>query len=136
MLSENDKSYFLRILIFHSITRRLKFRNTVVLLSYFNVKLVILAKKAVIKELLKSKLKELNLSSYLKLKHSVLEENLRKLEKESLKNLSKNHDIIVHKSDKVNSAVVLDKKVYLEKMNEMLNKNKQFLKLFIQEEKH
>ena len=100
------------------------------------MKLVILAKKAVIKELLKSKLKELNLSSYLKLKHSVLEENLRKLEKESLKNLSKNHDIIVHKSDKVNSAVVLDKKVYLEKMNEMLNKNKQFLKLFIQEEKH
>ena len=32
------------------------------------------------KELLKSKLKELNLSSYLKLKHSVLEENLRKFE--------------------------------------------------------
>ena len=31
---------------------------------------------------------------------------------------------------------ILDKKVYLEKMKEMLNKNYQFLKLSIQEEKH
>ena len=35
-----------------------------------------------------------------------------------------------------NSVVILDKKVYLEKMNERLNKNEQFLKLSIQEEKY
>ena len=70
------------------------------------------------------------------MKHNVLEENLSKKELESLKNLSKNPDIVIQKSDKGNSVVILDKKVYLEKMKEMLNKNDQFLKLSIQEEKH
>ena len=88
------------------------------------------------KELLKSKLKELSLSSHRRLKHNALEENLSKKELESLKNLSKNPDIVIQKSDKGNSVVILDKKVYLEKMKEMLNKNDQFLKLSIQEEKH
>ena len=53
-----------------------------------------------------------------------------------MKNLSKNPDVIIQKSDKGNSVVILDKKVSLEKMKEMLNKNKQFLKLSIQEDKH
>ena len=70
------------------------------------------------------------------LKHNVLEENLSKKELESLKNLSKNPNIVIQKSDKGNSVVILNKKVYLEKMKEMLNKNDQFLKLSIQEEKH
>ena len=35
-----------------------------------------------------------------------------------------------------NSVVILDKKVYLEKMNAKLNKNEHFLKLSIQEEKY
>ena len=52
---------------------------------------------------------------------------------ESLKNLSKNPDIVIQKSDKANSAVILDRKVYLEKMKEMLNKNDQFLKRSMQE---
>ena len=88
------------------------------------------------KELLKSKLKELSLSSHRRLKHNALEENLSKKKLESLKNLSKNPDIVIQKSDKVNSVVILDKKVYLEKLKEMLNKNDQFLKLSMQEEKH
>ena len=88
------------------------------------------------KELLKSKLKELSLSSHRRLKYNVLEENFSKKELESLKNLSKNPDIVIQKSDKGNSVAILDKKVYLEKMKEMLNKNDQFLKLPIQEEKH
>ena len=59
-----------------------------------------------------------------------------KKELESLKNLRKNPDIVIQKSDKSNFVVILDKKVYLEKMKEMLNKNDQFLKLSIEEEKH
>ena len=70
------------------------------------------------------------------LKHNVLEENLNKKELESLKNFSKNPNIVIQKSDKGNSVVILNRKVYLEKMKEMLNKNDQFLKLSIQEEKH
>ena len=42
---------------------------------------------------------------------SVLEENSSKKKLESLKNLSKNPDIIIQKSDKGNSAIILDKKV-------------------------
>ena len=81
-------------------------------------------------------MKELGLSSHRRLKHNVLEENLSKKELESLKNLSKNPDVIIQKSDKGNSVIILDKRVYLEKMNEMLNKNEQLPKLSIQEEKH
>ena len=42
---------------------------------------------------------------------SVLEENSSKKKLESLKNLSKNPDIIIQNSDKGNSAIILDKKV-------------------------
>ena len=38
---------------------------------------------------------------------------------ESLENLRKNPDIITKKSDKGKSVIILDKKVYLEKMSEM-----------------
>ena len=48
VLSDSDKSS-LRVLMFHVLTRRLKFRNTFVFLSYFTEKPVILAKIAVIK---------------------------------------------------------------------------------------
>ena len=61
---------------------------------------------------------------------------MSKKELESLKSLSKNPDIVIQKSDKGNFAVTLDKKVYLEKVKEILNKNHQFLKLSIEEEKH
>ena len=55
---------------------------------------------------------------------------------ESLENLRKNLDIIIKKSDKGKSVIILDKKVCLEKMSEMPDENKQFLKLSIQEEEH
>ena len=84
------------------------------------------------REIFKSKLKEFTLSPHRRLKHNTLEENLSKKELESLKNLSKNPDIVIQKFDKGNSHVILDKKVYLEKMKQMLNKNDQFLKLSIQ----
>ena len=68
-------------------------------------------------------MKELSLSSHRRLKHDVLEENLSKKELQSLKNVTKNPDILIQKPDEGNSVVILDKKVYLEKMKEMLNIN-------------
>ena len=68
-------------------------------------------------------MKELSLSSHRRLKHDVLEENLSKKELQSLKNVTKNPDIRIQKPDEGNSVVILDKKVYLEKMKEMLNIN-------------
>ena len=47
------------------------------------------------KELLKSKLKELSLSSHCRLKHNVLEENLSKNELESFKNITKNPHVVI-----------------------------------------
>ena len=67
-------------------------------------------------------MKELGISSHRSLKHNIVEENFSKKGLESL-------------SDKGISVVILDKKVYLETTNEMLNKNEQFLKLSIQEDK-
>ena len=55
---------------------------------------------------------------------------------ESLKNLSKNPDMVIQMSDKGNAVAIVDKKVCLWKMKEMLNKNDQFIKLWIQKEKH
>ena len=68
-------------------------------------------------------MKELSLSSHRRLKHDVLEENLSKKELQSLKIVTKNPDILIQKPDEGNSVVILDKKVYLEKMKEMLNIN-------------
>ena len=114
--------YSLRALSFHFLTRRLKFQNIFVLLRYFTTKSVILAKIAVIKNFSKVSWKNWAYLSHCKLKYNILEENLNKEELESLKNLSKNLDIIIRKSKNGNSVVVLDKKVYLEKMNKMLKK--------------
>ena len=80
---------------------------------------MILAKKSVIKQiklnykLLKSKLKEWSQSSHRRLEDNLLEENLIKKEMESLKNLSKNPDMVIQMSDKGNAVPILDKKVYL-----------------------
>ena len=54
------------------------------------------------REVFKSKLKEFTLSPHRRLKHNTLEENLSKKDLESLKNLSKNPDIVIQKSDKGN----------------------------------
>ena len=51
-----------------------------------------------------------------------------------MKNLCENPDILIQKSDKGNSVAILNKKVYLEKINKMPDKTKQFLRLPIQEE--
>ena len=80
-------------------------------------------------------MKELSQSSQRRLKHNVLEENLSQKQLESSKSLTKSPDMIIQKSDKGNSVVILDKKFYLEKMNEMLDIKDQFIKLSIQEEK-
>ena len=80
---------------------------------------MILAKKSVIKQiklnykLLKSKLKEWSQSSHRRLEDNLLEENLIKKKMESLKNLSKNPDMVIQMSDKGNAVAILDKKVCL-----------------------
>ena len=45
----------------------------------------------------------------------------------ALKKLSKNKDLIIHKSDTGNSVVVLDRKDYIKKMNNTLSDQKKFV---------
>ena len=136
MLSDNDKSLHSKSLNFSLPNKKVEISEYLCPFELLYHEVCDFSKDSSDKELLKSKLKELSLSSHRRLKHNTLEENLSKKELESLKNVSKNPDIIIQKSDKGNSVIILDKKIYLEKMKEMLNKNDQFLKLSIQEEKH
>ena len=136
MLSDNDKSLHSKGLNFSLPNKKVEISEYLCPFELLYHEVCDFSKDSSDKELLKSKLKELSLSSHRRLKHNTLEENLSKKELESLKNVSKNPDIIIQKSDKGNSVIILDKKIYLEKMKEMLNKNDQFLKLSIQEEKH
>ena len=45
----------------------------------------------------------------------------------ALKKLSKNKDLIIHKSDTGNSVVVLDRKDYIKKINNILSDWKKFV---------
>ena len=136
VLSDNDKPLLSKGLNFSLPNKRVEISEHLCPFELLYREISDFSKESSDKKLLKSKLKELDLSSHRRLKHSVLEENLTKKEFKLLKNLSKNPDVIIQKSDKGNSVVILDKKVSLEKMKKMLNKNKQFLKLSIQEDKH
>ena len=136
VLSDNDKSLLSKGLNFSLPNKKVEISEYFCPFELLYREVSDFSKDSCEKELLKNKLKQLSLSSHRRLKHNALEENLSKKELKSLKNLSKNPDIVIQKSDKGNSVVILDKKLYLEKMEEMLNKNDQFLKHSIQEEKH
>ena len=123
VLSDNDKSLLSKGLNFSLPNKKVEISEYLCPFELLYHEVSDFSKDSSDKELLKSKLKELSLSSHRRLKHNVLEENLSKKELESLKNISKNADIVIQKSDKGNSVVISDKKVYLEKMKKMLNKN-------------
>ena len=136
VLSDKDKSSLPEGLNFFLPSKKIEILEQLCLFELLYCDVSDFSKRRSDKELSKSKLKELNLSSHRRLKHSIPEENLTKKKLEPLKNLSKNPDIIIQKSNNGNFVVILGKKIYLEKMKEMLDKNKHFLKLSIQEEKH
>ena len=56
-------------------------------------------------------------------------QNLIKKEFTTLQNLSKNKDLIIQKSDKGNSVVIVQRQDYLEKMNDTLGDQKKFSKV-------
>ena len=111
MPSDNDKSLLSKSLNFSVPNKKVEISEYLSPFELLYHEVGDFSKDSSDKELLKSKLKELGLSSHCRLKHNVLEENLSKKELESLKNLSKNSDIIIQKSNKGNSVVILDKKV-------------------------
>ena len=61
-------------------------------------------------------------------------QNLSKEEFTALQNLSKNKDLIIQKSDKGNSVVIVQKQDYLEKMNDILSDQKKFSKVRLKDD--
>ena len=115
VLSDNDKSLLYKGLRFLLPNKKVEISEYLCPFQLLYLEVSDFSKNNSDTELLQSKLKEFGLSFHRTLKHNALEENLSKKELESLKNLSKNPDIIIQKSDKGNSVVILDRKVYFEK---------------------
>ena len=57
------------------------------------------------------------------------QQNLSKEELAALTNLSKNKDIIIQKSDKGNSAVIVDKDTYIKRMENLLSDQRNLKKI-------
>ena len=73
------------------------------------------------------------LSSYRSYNNNV-PRNLSKEEFTALQNLSKNKDLIIQKSDKGNSVVIVQREDYLEKMNDILSDQKKFSKVSLKDD--
>ena len=79
-------------------------------------------------DFVKTKTKEAALSSYRNYNNNV-PQHLSKEEFLALQNLCKNKNIVIQKSDKDNSAVIVDKADYLDKMENLLNAIRKFEKI-------
>ena len=76
-----------------------------------------------------AKTKEAALSFYRYYNNNVPNNNLSKKVFIALQNLSKNKNLIIQKSDKGNSVVIVDREDYIRKMNDILNDKKKFWKI-------
>ena len=84
-------------------------------------------------DFVKTKTKEVALSSY-RFCNNNLPQNLSKEEFIASQNSSKNKDLIIQKSDKGNSVVIVQRQDYLEKMNDILSDQKKFSKVSLKDD--
>ena len=85
---------------------------------------------------LKAKTKDCALSSFKLYNEKGAVSSLNKDEISALKILSKNNDLDIQKSDKVNSIVLTNKSDYLDKMYNILSDSKKFVKSSVVDEKY
>ena len=81
----------------------------------------------------KAKTKEAALASYRSYNNNV-PQNLSKEEFTALQNLSKNKDLIIQKSDKGNSAVIVQREDHLKKLNDILSDQKKSSKVSLEDD--
>ena len=79
-------------------------------------------------DVMKTKPKETALSSFRQYNKNP-QQNLSKEELTALINLSKNKDIIIQKSDKGNSVVIVNKGTYIKRMENLLSDQREFEKV-------
>ena len=78
---------------------------------------------------LKSKIKDVGLSSFRLNNKKDRFENLTEDEYQAFLNLKSNKNIIIQKADKVNSVVIIDHLKYVRKMEELLRDRSKFVKI-------
>ena len=88
------------------------------------------------KQLLKARIKDSALSSFISYNKSSAPLNLTKEEFASLKSLPKNNSLIIQKSDKGNSIAIINKDDYFQKMQNILSDSSKFFEICITKEKH
>ena len=76
----------------------------------------------------KTKIKEAALTSFRSYNSNGFPRNLSDEEFDALQNLSKNTNLVVQKSDKGNSVVLVDKEIYVKRMENILSDNNKFRK--------
>ena len=85
-------------------------------------------------DLLKVNMKKIAWSSF-KQYNFLKELNLSRAEYQALKNLSSNESLVIHKSDKGNSVVIVNRDDYVRKMQEMVDDESKFEKVEVKEGK-
>ena len=84
----------------------------------------------------KAKTKDCTLLSFKLYNEKGTVSSLNKDEISALETLSKNNDLIIHRSDKANSIVLINKGDYLDKMYNILSDSKKFVKSSVLDGKH
>ena len=84
-------------------------------------------------DFIKTKTKDIALSSFRTYNNNV-PQHLSKGEFVALKNLSQNKQIVIQKSDKGNSIVIVDRVKYIEKMENFLSDQSKFQKITIKDD--
>ena len=134
VLSDTEKSLLAKGLNFSIPPKGLNFADymTPFELLYQNVKNCDLSSHTM--DMLKVGMKNIAFRSYNRYNY-LKELNLSKVEFEALKKLSSMKDIVIHKSDKGNSVVIVNRVDYLKRLHELVDDDQKFEKLNVPEGK-
>ena len=127
-LSNTEKKLLAKGLNFFLRPKQLKYADYLVYFEFYRdiCNLEILSNEDL--DFVKTKTKETTLSSFRQYNKNP-QQNLSKEELAALANLSKNKDIVIQKSDKGNSAVIVDKDTYIKRMENLLSDQRKFEKV-------
>ena len=129
VLSDTEKNPLAKDLNFRLLPKQFKYADYLVHFELFYRyirNLEILSNEDL--DFVKTKTKETSLSSFRQYNKNPLQ-NLSKEELATLTNLVKNKDIIIQKTDKGNSVVIVDKDTYIRKMENVLKEKRMFEKV-------
>ena len=135
-LSKSEKSLLCKCLNFVISPDKLEYSDCLLpfKLLYYEIKDLDLSQEKI--SFLKAKIKNCAFSSFTLCNENGTVSSLNKDEIFAMKTLSKNNDLIIQKSDKDNSIVLITKSDYLDKMYNIFWDSKSFVKSSVVDKKH